>query len=103
MTFLFTGPGEPFDYESITVSDSSIGLTIAKLRPDGIAPPISGLLSLEDAAIRYRLDGEDPTTLEGHVLASGDVLSLRGALALQQFRAVKDTITSGVLRVTYFH
>ena len=103
MTFVRTGPGEPYDFESVTVTDPVGGLTITKLRPDSKAPPISALLTLESAAIRYRLDGVDPTTSEGHVMASGDAPVLVGINALRNFKAIKDTGVDGTLKVTYFH
>lgn len=103
MTFIRTGHREPYDYESITVSASVVTLTASKLSPtDGTPPAASALLSLETAAIRYRLDGVDPTSSEGHLLASGDVLLLENITALRQFKAIKDTGVDGVLSVSYF-
>lgn len=103
MTFIRTGFREPFSFESITVSGTVVTLTASKLSPtDGTPPAVSALLSLETAAIRYRLDEVDPTTSEGHLLASGDELLLESITALRQFKAVKDTDTDAVLKVSYF-
>lgn len=105
MTFIRTGFREPFDYESITVSGSVVTLSATKLSPSGTPPPVSALLSLETAAIRYRLDGVNPTADEGHLLSStsGDVLLLESITALRQFKAVKDAANGdATLRVTYF-
>jgi len=103
MTFIRTGFREPFDFESITVSGTVVTLTASKLSPSGVQPPISALLSLETAAIRYRLDEVDPTTSEGHLLTSGDVLLLESITALRQFKAIKDTDDDATLKVSYFH
>lgn len=101
MTFIRTGPGEPFDYESITVSDTVVTLAASKLSPSGVPPPVSALLSLETAGIRYRLDGVNPTTDEGHLLVANDVLILVSITALRQFKAIADG-DDGTLKVSYF-
>ncbi len=101
MTYISVHSGQPYAYESITVGDSAVGLTADYLAPDGAAPPIAALLSLETAAIRFRMDGTDPTSSEGHLLASGDELTISSINALRAFRAIRDTETNGTLRVTY--
>jgi len=103
MTSIRTGFREPFDYESITVSGTVVTLAASKLSPSATPPPVSALLSLETAAIRYRLDGVDPTASEGHLLASNDVLLLESITALRQFKAIKDGVNDGTLKVSYFH
>ena len=90
------------DYEAITVADTAIGLTAAKLAGSGSMQAVAALLSLETAAIRFRLDGADPTANEGHLMNAGDFVLLRGADSLQGFKAIQDTGSSGTLRVTYF-
>jgi len=101
MAFIRTGLKEPYDFETITVSSSAKTLTASKLSPSGEPPPAAALLSLETAAIRYRLDGVAPTSSVGHLLASGDVLLLESITALRGLRAIADTETEGVLSVTY--
>lgn len=103
MTFIRTGLREPFDFESITVSGSVVTLTASKLSPSSVSPPVSALLSLETAAIRYRLDEVDPTMSEGHLLAVGDVLLLESITALRRFKAIADTGSDGTLKVSYLH
>jgi len=88
----------PFDYESITVADSAIGLTAAKYLDAEHAE-----ITLETAQIRFRLDGTDPTSSEGHLVEVGDVITLNSAAQIAIFRAIRTGSTSGVLKVTYFH
>jgi hypothetical protein len=57
------------DYESISVGGAAVGLTAAK-----VAGHRSVLITVEGATVRFRLDGVDPTTSEGHLLNAGDVL-----------------------------
>jgi len=88
----------PFDYESITVADSAIGLTAAKYLDAEHAE-----MTLETAQIRFRLDGTDPTSSEGHLVEVGDVITLNSAAQIADFKATRTGSTSGVLKVTYFH
>jgi len=88
----------PFDYESITVADSAIGLTAAKYLDAEHAE-----ITLETAQIRFRLDGTDPTSSEGHLVEVGDVITLNSAAQIAGFKAIRTGSTSGVLKVTYFH
>jgi len=88
----------PFDYESITVADSAIGLTAAKYLDAEHAE-----MTLETAQIRFRLDGTDPTSSEGHLVEVGDVITLNSAAQISDFSAIRTGSTSGVLKVTYFH
>jgi len=101
MTHIIMRDGFPYDFESITVANAAIGLTAAKLKPDSAPPPIAALLTLETAAIRFRVDGTDPTASEGHLMSAGDQLTLSSINQLRKFRAFRDTDTSGVLKVTY--
>lgn len=102
MTNVRTGPGEPYGYESITVSSSVKSLASSLLSPSATPPPVSALFSLESGEIRYRLDGVDPTATEGHILAMADTLVLEGVNTLRQFRAIKTGENEGTLRVSYF-
>ena len=101
MTHIIVRDGLPYDFESIAVTATVIGLTTAKLSPNSAPPPTAALLTLETAAIRFRMDGVEPTTSEGHLMSSGDQLTLSSIDQLRKFRAIRDTNTSGVLKVTY--
>ena len=87
----------PFDFESITVADSSIGLTSAKHL---LAQSVE--MTLETAQIRVRFDGTAPTASEGHIVDVGSVIHLNEASQLSRFNAIRTGATSGVLKVTYF-
>lgn len=93
--------GETYDFETITVADSAIGFTAAKLYPTGEAPCRRVMATLETAAVRYRMDGTDPTGDVGHLLNVADVLHVVGINDLLNFRAFRDTGSSGSLSVSY--
>lgn len=90
-----TGVGR---FESVTVSTTAIGVT-ATVMDDGFIP-YSALISVEDAAVRYRTDGTDPTAAVGHILEPGDVVTLTQRDELVRFRAIRRDGADATLRVT---
>lgn len=97
----------PGEYEVLTVGAVAVALSPGKIKPtSGLYARMSAraaLLSPEDGDIRFRIDGGQPTAVNGHYLTSGDNLVLSGTQALQQFQAIRVTDVSGTLRVTYFY
>ena len=87
----------PYDYESITVADSAIGLTSAKFL---LAQSVE--MTLETAQIRVRFDGTNPSSSEGHIIDVGSVIHLNEASQLSRFNAIRTGAASGGLKVTYF-
>ena len=90
-----TAGNSPKDFESITVSTTAIGLTTAKAEAANEA-----YISLEDSAVRFRLDGVAPTASEGHKLNAGMDFKLNGQGQMAGFKAIAIS-GSGVLKVTY--
>lgn len=85
------------DFESLTISSASavaITSTIIDQHPD------DGLITVETAAVRFRIDGTAPTATVGHVLEVGDVLELRGMGELSKFQAIRRDGTDATLRVS---
>lgn len=82
--------------ESITVSTSSVGLTTAT---------ITGLneahITVETAAVRYWLDGSDPTAAVGHALAIGGILDLDSSESMENIRFIRRDGSDAVLRCSY--
>jgi hypothetical protein len=84
------------DFESITVSTvaKTITSTLIDQHPD------FGLVTVESAPVRFRLDGTAPTAAVGHVLEVGDVLELRGMGELSKFQAIRRDGVDATLRVS---
>lgn len=76
-------------YESITIINNAVGITPATLT----LVTTNGLCSgrLEDAQIRFRVDGIDPTALEGILLDEGGVITIKGLGNLTRIRMIKST------------
>lgn len=94
-------PSEGLSYEEITVSNAvgGIGFTSALLL--GFPQPKGAVLTLETAAIRWRIDGGSPSGTVGHLMSVGDSIVIHGPNNMPNFKAFRDTAVDGVLRVTY--
>lgn len=91
---------DAFAYESVTVTGTAGGLTASTFFiPQH--PATRALLTLETGEIRFRYDGTAPTASEGHLLEAGQQLELLGTAAIANFKAIRTTSTSGVLKVSY--
>lgn len=89
-----------YDYESITVTNTAIGLTVSKLYTT--PKPKRVFISPETAQMRYRYDGNNPTNTEGHILNPiVNYLIIEGWHNLVNFKAIRTGTTSGVLKVSY--
>ena len=88
-----------YDYETITVANTAIGLTASKLTT--ARKPISVFITIEDAEIRYRMDGTTPTSTVGHILQPGDSLLVEGWHNMNNIKFIRTTATSGILQVSY--
>ena len=89
-----------YDYEAITVAGTAIGFTAAKLAVAGKEKAIRAWITAEDADIRYRIDGIDPTSTTGHLLSNGGVLEIEGITNLERFKAIAVSGTVS-LKVSY--
>lgn len=90
-----------YDYEAIAVtSTTAIGFSAGKLSPSNGSRPKSIFISVEDANIRFRVDGTDPTTTEGHLLTTSDGVTITGPDNIRAFRAIGVSSTAD-MKVTY--
>lgn len=90
-----------FAYESLTVTNgAAVGFTAATRTPSTGASATEALLTLETAQIRWRADGTDPTTTEGHIMDAGQKLDLQGVQTINGFRAIA-TGGNATLKVSF--
>ena len=96
---------QAFAYESITVSTAAIGLTSSKIVPTSgpTRPAFEVFISVEPTnGLRYRMDGTDPTSAEGHALAGGSTLTIQGTKNLQALRLIRSGAADADVKVSYF-
>jgi hypothetical protein len=104
---VIAGIFQPYAYESVTVADTAKELTAAtyaekkEVINNAARGAVRAIITVETAQLRYRYDGSDPTSSEGHILNINDVLVLVGTDAIEQFRGIRTGGTSAVLKVTY--
>lgn len=85
-------------YESITVANTSIGLTSTTLQPAGQLPVLACSGRVETAQIRFRYDGTAPTSSEGVILEVGDIWDANAQDAAT-VRFIRTGAVSGVVKV----
>lgn len=88
-------------FEQITVANSAIGFTAAKIDPPGEKQKQVAVCRLRLAEISYTWDGTTPTASVGMLLEVGDTLTLYDHTRLAFFRAIRTTGVSGQLDCTY--
>lgn len=79
--------------EKITVSNTAIGFTTVKIRPtsgnfEGKSC-VHAFFVLEGDDVRFRLDGDDPTSAVGLLLLKGQSLTLNNSDDIARFRAIR--------------
>lgn len=87
-------------FEQITVAGTSIGFTAAAITPSGSPEASVAACRLETAQIRWRIDGQAPTSSVGTLLEIGDTVVISGHDSMVRFRAIR-TGSSGTLDCTY--
>lgn len=87
-------------YESITVTDAAVGIGSGTLTYVMAGGACSG--RLEDAQIRFRVDGTDPTAAEGVLLEIGDTITVTTLRNITQFKAIRTGAVSGTLKIHCF-
>lgn len=91
---------ETFNFEQITVSTTVVSLTTTKYLTDGEYAK-RAIITVEDAQIRYRTDGGNPSSSVGHILNRNDVLTILGTSNIKNFKAIKTGVTDGKISVSY--
>lgn len=92
-----------YTLESLTIDNTVGGVALSASKYAVVNRPNAALafLSLETAQIRFTLDGTAPTTTVGHILDSGQNLTLRSSNEIARFRAIRTGASSGVITVSY--
>lgn len=88
-------------FEQITVANTAIGFTAARITPAGFNQATLATCRLRTAQVSYTVDGTTPTTTVGTLLEVGDTLTVAGHDLLVLFRAIRTGATSGQLDCSY--
>lgn len=98
-----------YDYETITVGTSAVGLTASKINKLSPTASTKGaiktlvIISVEGANIRYRIDGIAPTSTVGDLVYAGDRITFDDYYDAYNFKAIRDSAaaTDATLQVQY--
>ncbi len=88
----------PFDHETLTVTDTAVGLTAATYLNATRAE-----MTVTKAPINTWVDGTDPTATVGEPAQIGDRIVLKSAAQIAGARFIRIGGTSAELPVHYFH
>jgi len=91
-----------FSYESVTVGTSATAITSFITTGGATKRGQRAFITVEDNDIRFRYDGTDPTSTEGHVASSGDQFEISGYDDIRRFRAIRHSAAAGdaVLKIS---
>ncbi len=84
-------------HEAVTIGNSATAMTITASNGN---LPEAALIEVEDAAIRFRADGSDPTSTTGHNAEVGEIIELVSKDEVQKFRAIRRDGVDATLRIT---
>lgn len=93
--------GEAIGFEEINVDSGVVSLNAAIYNPSSGTPAARAFITAEAGAMRYRVDGQNPTASTGHALLDSDFLELESIYLIKNFRAIKSTEATGKISVTY--
>ncbi len=82
------------DFEEIAVAASAVGF-------DAPAGTVRAVCGVETNPIRYRVDGEDPSSSEGFLVKADETFEIVGPEAIGNFKAIQDG-AAGQLNVIYY-
>lgn len=86
----------PVGFEQRTVSTSAVGFASIPLQAN------KAIVVVEDATIRYREDGTNPTSSVGTKQFVNSTIIIEGRTRLTQFRAIRQGSTDALLSINYY-
>lgn len=78
-----------------------VGASPVALNPSKYGAEVEALITVEGVAVRFWLDGDDPTPDEGHPLEVNDMLPLDGAAQLAKVRFISRDGKTATLQCSY--
>ena len=88
--------------EKITIEDTPIGFSFDKIYEKNNRPQYA-VIGVENAPIRFLLDGDLPTATTGTLVQDGTFVTLEGEHDIREFRAIREGAVSAAITVQYFN
>ena len=91
---------DAFAYEAVSVtSGAAVGVTAATMFPASQAPARALACTVETQTVRYRMDGTNPTTAEGHLMSATAPNNVFVVLGTNNIRLLRMIATTGTATV----
>jgi len=90
---------KPKSFEKITVSSSAVGINIPTY--DLMDIQTKAIITIENGSIRFKIDGNNPTSTDGHLLNDGDTLKLESTEEIENFKCIRNSDVDAILQVSY--
>ena len=91
---------EPLDHEELTISTVAVAFTAGTIQQAAGNAAVA-VVTVEDDAIRYWVDGSTPTSSSGHQAAADSAFTICGLNSIKNFLAIRVT-TDAAIKVSYF-
>lgn len=102
-------------FETLTVSNTALGITAAKLVVTNTANAYNestayvevkrldeAFFTVETNPCRFRIDGTNPTAAIGHLLNVGDTLVISGYSNLANLKFIRSGAADATIQATYY-
>ena len=86
----------PVGFEQLAIADTAIPFADIPEKAN------KATISVEDAIMRYKTDGNDPTTTVGVSAYPGTIITLSSRQAITMFRAIRTGTSSSELNINYY-
>ena len=92
---VFIDAGDPVGFEQLTVSLTGVGLTVP-LKAN------SAIIQIDNAHIRWRDDGTDPTTSTGMLVYQSNYITIESKARLTAIKFIRTASTDAKLNISYY-
>lgn len=93
--------GKVMNHEEIVVEDIVKALDPVVYNPESGQSASFAMVCAEGGAMRYFVDGQNPSASSGVLLEEGDIVELPSIYHIKDFRVIKAGNDAGKLVVTY--
>ena len=62
---------------------------------------VKAIITIETAQIRWRMDGEAPTSSQGHLSNPTDTILLHNSSDIKNFKAIRVSSINATIRISY--
>ncbi len=89
------------NHEEIVVSGAAVALTPAIYNPGTGVSASFAMVTAEGGAMRYFVNGQNPSASSGVLLEEGDIVELPSIYHIKDFKVIKAGDDDGKITVTY--